>query len=108
MKKIILTNGMTSFVDNDIYEIVKQYNWFAVSNGGKTTSYPAICKKNPAGKWRLIRLHHIVIGQPINRKLEIDHIDTNGLNNQRSNLRIVTHVENQLNNWRRRERGIKS
>ena len=29
--------------------------------------------------------------------LEIDHIDHNGMNNQKSNLRVVTHQENMKN-----------
>lgn len=40
-------------------------------------------------------LHHCVIGFPL--KGEVDHIDGNALNNQRSNLRFVSHQENMQN-----------
>ena len=104
MKKIKLTNGLYSMVDNDIYYLIKKFKWFGVMNGGRTTYYPAICIKFLDGNWRLLRLHHLVVGQPLNRKLQIDHIDTNGLNNQRSNLRIVTHREN-VSNTKNRQMG---
>lgn len=97
MKQISLTQGKIALVDDDIYEVVKDYRWcanfqhsiwYAVRNTSR--------KEDPNGKQYKIRLHHIVIGKPTKR-LEVDHIDGNGLNNQRSNLRIVTRRVNDQN-----------
>jgi len=48
------------------------------------------------GKYKTILMHREII-QDIESNKEIDHIDRNGLNNQRSNLRVVSHKENLSN-----------
>lgn len=42
-----------------------------------------------------IRMHRQIMGEP--EGMEVDHSDNNGLNNQKSNLRIATHWQNLAN-----------
>lgn len=48
------------------------------------------------GKQKTLLLHHFLIGKPP-AGLEVDHINRNGLDNRRENLRFVTHLENMRN-----------
>lgn len=97
MKQIPLTQGKFALVDDDIYELVKDFNWYTLKV--KNTFYVARKSSridDPQGKQYKILLHHIVVGKP-NKGYEVDHIDGNGLNNQRDNLRVITHRGNLQN-----------
>lgn len=53
------------------------------------------------GKQRFIRMHRVIlsdmVGRPLEKSEETDHIDGNGLNNCRDNLRLATHSQNNMN-----------
>lgn len=49
------------------------------------------------GRCKAVMLHREVLGLQRGDPMEGDHINRNALDNRRSNLRIVTHAENQHN-----------
>lgn len=92
MKEIKLTRSKVAIVDDEDFEYLNQFKWCAVVNG---RTFYAIRKANHDGKWVTERMHRVLFDIPVGK--EIDHIDHNGLNNQRSNLRLVTRQQNKFN-----------
>lgn len=93
MKNINLSNGGISVVDDEDYERVKHIPWYRFD--GKTTSYVAAKIKNKNGEWVTERLHRFLISPDPHQV--VDHIDGDGLNNQKSNLRICLQSQNTKN-----------
>jgi len=94
MKLIELTQGQVAIVDDIDYDYVNQFNWFCQSKYALRIPY------SNSGKRVHIFLHHVIAGYTdLHRKnkLVVDHIDGNTFNNQRANLRIVTHRVNSQN-----------
>jgi hypothetical protein len=92
MKEIPLTQGKVALVDDEDYIGLSQYKWYAHNERG----HFYVCRDAGKGKDRQhFKMHRQIMSYPQN--LEVDHRDHNGLNNQRSNLRICTHAENMRN-----------
>ena len=83
MITIQLTLGQVAIVD-DIDADLAELNWYATEQ--PTTFYALRTIRKPNGNWTSHRIHQVIA-----RRMGItgapDHIDRNGLNNSRSNLR---------------------
>ncbi len=100
MREIQLNRGYIALVDDEDYEKVNQYKWHvdeAVNSTGILYARSAIYKP----KKQMIRMHRIVLNLNKEDKVLVDHIDTNGLNNQKLNLRIVSRSQNGANQKKR-------
>lgn len=82
---IPLTRGQFAIVDARDYPQISQHTWFAE---GKPEKYYAVRKE----KGKSIKMHRQILDAPDN--LVVDHIDHNGLNNRRSNIRTCTFAQN--------------
>ena len=108
MKKIHLTQNQIALVDDEDYEYLSQWKWYAHRRHNKYTYY-AMRTEYVNGK-KQIRMHNaIALKYGINDYEELDHIDRDGLNNQKSNLRTVTRGENNFNrrNFGKLPKGIR-
>lgn len=92
MKKIKLSQGKFALVDDEDYEYLNQWKWYAQKV--KNTFY-AIRTDRTSGKRKTIRMHRIIMNTP--EKMETDHKDHFGLNNQKYNLRNCTKHQNSMN-----------
>jgi len=85
-------------VDDEDYKLVSQYKWQeakAIRKGKYYTSY-ALAKTCGSNKTRkTISMHRLIMNTPAN--LVVDHINHNGLDNRKENLRNITRSENQKN-----------
>lgn len=102
MAKTILLTGkkypnQVAVVDDEDYDRINASKWFAAGDG---YNLYAVRTKWDAGKYRKVRMHVAIMEPPPG--MEVDHIDGNGLNNCRSNLRVCTHAENMRNRKRMR------
>ena len=80
---IPLTKGKYALVDEEDYERVNQYNWFVHINQYASTRLES----------KQILLHRFIMDA---KKGEfVDHINFNGLDNRKINLRICSKAENQ-------------
>lgn len=94
MKEIQLTQGMVALVDDADFDYLNQWKWSLCKIGNN--NYAARSKKIPKTRRSVsFRMHRIILDVP--KGLYVDHIDGNGLNNQRSNLRICTNQDNARN-----------
>jgi hypothetical protein len=92
MKEIRLTQGRVALVDDEDYEYLNQWNWCLIEKKDKNLFYAARKVKNR----RLILMHRVILGLT-DPNIFGDHVDRNGLNNQRNNLRVATHSQNCTN-----------
>lgn len=90
MKLIPLTQGLFAQVDDEDFDYLNQNKWYAHKNGH--THYATRATSRTLGKQKTISMHCEIL----NTK-GIDHIDNNGLNNQKNNLRKATNTQNQAN-----------
>lgn len=95
MKEIQITQGMKALIDDDDYESVSRYKWYRVRPAKSRTLNYAAAKNYPDGGRSTLLMHRLIINAP--KGVVVDHIDGDGLNNQKTNLRLCTQGQNNFN-----------
>jgi hypothetical protein len=91
MKKYIQLKHGTAIIDEQDFDRINQYKWNSVDNDGTGKRHYATCKI----RGMTVYMHRMVMGAQSGET--VDHIDGNGLNNSRENLRFVVPSQNNLN-----------
>jgi hypothetical protein len=96
VKEIPLTRGYVARIDDEDYELIAQRSWRA--DVREHTVY-AKANSKVSGRRRTIYMHRLLAGVT-DRRILVDHKDFDGLNNQRSNIRVATSSQNHFNQRR--------
>jgi hypothetical protein len=76
-----------ALIDDEDWELIRPYVWYLV----RPKAHIVYAMRSRPH----IYMHHMIVPN-VPRGLVRDHIDRNGLNNRRTNLRIVSYRENLL------------
>ncbi len=90
--EVPLTQGKVALISKSDWPLVSRYPWYA--HRQQYTWY-ARTNSGPSGS---ISLHRLILPG----KALVDHIDRNGLNNTRENLRPLTQQSNTINSGKQR------
>ena len=90
---IPLTKGLLAIVDAVDADDMLRFRW--ISRQYRKTFYAARSVSLAGGGRVMITMHRQILGFPAG--LEVDHINMNGLDNRRANLRAASRAENSRN-----------
>jgi hypothetical protein len=92
MKEIPLTQGKVALVDDEDYEELSKFKWYAELDGNAWYARRTVARD---GRSLTVLMHRVILKLPIG--IEADHVNRDGLDNRRKNLRSATHAENGRN-----------
>lgn len=100
MARIELNHGYYAEIDDEDIDLVVNHRW-ELSRG--PIKY-AFSRRTAWGVRSYTLLHRLIMQPPAG--MDVDHIDNNGLNNRRSNLRVCTRSENLSNRRNQINEGV--
>lgn len=94
MQLIKLTQGMFAQVDDEDFEELNKYRWYAHREANTYYAIKSGARTN-GGRQVAVKMHRAIFN--VAPSVGIDHEDGNRLNNQRNNLKTSTCLEKQRN-----------
>ena len=95
MIEIPLTQGQVALIDDEDFELVSQYKWYAHWDPHTKSFYARTNIRKSDGTRTMLRMHRLITDAK--KGEEVDHINHDTIDNQKENLRICTRSENGCN-----------
>lgn len=92
--EVKLSQNKIAIIDKSDFEKVGKYNWSALKY--KNGYYAGRMFANGPKKRKMIYMHRFILDLT-NKNDHTDHINMNGLDNRRTNLRVCNNTQNQYN-----------
>lgn len=90
--------GLYAVVDASDAEMVSQFRWYAKRSGHRFYAYCSV--RDPhTGRQKSMSMHRVILDVD-NPAIDVDHINGDGLDNRRSNIRRCNQSQNQMNRKR--------
>jgi len=103
-RRIPLTQGKYAIVDPDDYKRLNKHKWHVYR--GRKTFYAARSYRKKDGRKSILPMHRQILKVPDG--LLVDHINQNGLDNRKANLRPATAAQNIINRAKYKNRNYGS
>jgi len=104
--KLKTKNGYEFEIDDEDFRIISRYNWYGYKARNKIKTGDISWKSSYVytsmwinKKSQNIRLHRLILEAP--KGVQIDHINGNGLDNRKANLRFCNNSQNLMNQRKR-------
>lgn len=99
MKRIPLTRGKVALVDDEDFELINRWKWRTQAG---VNSFYAVREVSRNGRRTNVLMHRVIL--KCDRATQVDHINHDGLDNRRRNLRKASNTENHWNQIKRSHR----
>jgi len=97
MAEIICSNGEIALVDNEDHPVISRHSWAVTYSEGNASDHKksyVLTTLNTVGNGKkTVMMHNLIMGFG----KTVDHINNDGLDNRKENLRFATYQENGWN-----------
>lgn len=101
MREIQLSQGQVAIVDDEDFEALNAFPWYAQWNRTTKSFYAARNTPLGGGKRTTVQMHRVVLDAA--KGTDVDHINKNTLDNRKVSLRVCTRSENMRNRGKQKD-----